>query len=157
VDVVASCDGRLLASTRRAAVAYALAYGIPRAAVGIGAPDGPSTRLVVFGEAPPQLPGTERRVLRAYGATLLTAAGRGKAVGLAALLALRFGERDLSRVMAFGDGDNDAGLLAAARPGIAVQGSSPAARAAARLHLEEPLGAYLEAMDLPGSGRTDAP
>ncbi|MFF5563240.1 HAD family hydrolase [Streptomyces sp. NPDC012623] len=157
VDVVASSDGRLLASTRRAAVAYAMAYGIPRDAVGIGAPTGASTRLVVFGEPPPELSGTERRALRAFGATLLTAAGRGKAVGLSALLAVRFGERDLSRVVAFGDGDNDAGLLAAARLGVAVLGSSAAARAAARLRLEEPLGAYLAAMALPEPGRADAP
>ncbi|GGY14969.1 HAD family hydrolase [Streptomyces xanthochromogenes] len=156
-DVVASCDGRLLASTRRAAVAYAVAYGLPRDAVDIGTPTGPTTRLVVFGDAPPELPGTARHLLRAFGATLLTATGRGKAVGLAALLAARFGEGDLSRVVAFGDGDNDAGLLAAARLGIAVQGSSPAARAAARLRLDEPLGAYLAATDLPERGWAGVP
>ncbi|SCE10843.1 Hydroxymethylpyrimidine pyrophosphatase [Streptomyces sp. SolWspMP-5a-2] len=155
-DVVASCDGRLLASTRRAAVAYAVAHGVPRDAIGIGPPTGPSTRLMVFGEKPPEPPGTEGRALRGFGATLLTAAGRGKAVGLAALLTDRFGERDgLSRVVAFGDGDNDAGLLAGARLGIAVQGSSPAARAAADLCLDRPLEEYLATTDLAGPDPTD--
>ncbi|MEK8174667.1 hypothetical protein NKH77_53415 [Streptomyces sp. M19] len=76
-DVVASCDGRLLASTRRAC---RVRHGVrhTRDAVGIGTPTGPSTRLVVFGEAPPELPGTERRALRAFGATLLTVAGRAR-------------------------------------------------------------------------------
>ncbi|MGW7466953.1 HAD family hydrolase [Streptomyces xantholiticus] len=147
-DVVGSCDGRLIASSRRAAAAYSMAYGIPRRDIDIAPLTGPTTRLVVLDGAPSDLPGTQRRSLRAFGATLLTAAGRGKAVGLTDLLIERFREHGLSQVMAFGDGDNDADLLAASRIGIAVQGCSPAAHAAARIHLERPLGAYLETVDL---------
>ncbi|MEK8174666.1 hypothetical protein NKH77_53410 [Streptomyces sp. M19] len=56
--------------------------------------------------------------------------------------------------MAFGDGDNDADLLAAARPGIAVQGSSPAARRRSPPP-RRTLGAYLATTDLPEPGRAD--
>ncbi|WSG28441.1 HAD hydrolase family protein [Streptomyces europaeiscabiei] len=149
-DVVASCaGGGLVASSRRAAAAYAMAYRIPRGDIDVAPPAGPVSRLVVFDAAPPDVVGTRRRPLNAFDASVFTAAGRGKAAGLADLLAERFGEQDLSRVVAFGDGDNDADLLAASRVGVAVQGCSPAARAAARVHLDGPLGAYLETV-VPG-------
>ncbi|MFI2619137.1 HAD family hydrolase [Streptomyces sp. NPDC018584] len=156
-DVVASCDGgRLVASSRRAAAAYAMAYRIPRRDIDVAAPAGPVSRLVVFDAAPADVAGTRRRPLNAFDATVFTAAGRGKATGLADLLAERFGEQDLSRVVAFGDGDNDADLLAASRVGVAVQGCSTAARAAARVCLDRPLGAYLETVDPRDLLRCDA-
>ncbi|NUH40999.1 HAD hydrolase family protein [Streptomyces samsunensis] len=156
-DVVGSCgDGRLVASNRRAAAAYALAYRVSRRDIDVAALAGPTSRLVVFGDAPPDVPGTQRRSLNAFGATVVTAAGRGKAAGLADLLAERFGEQDLARVVAFGDGDNDADLLAASRVGIAVSGCSSAAGAAARICLDRPLGAYLETVDLRELVRTGA-
>jgi len=146
-DHVLTAGGRLIASTRRAATAYAVAYRIPRSLIGIGEPHGPVNRITVFGPPPPVIPRVAVEVIAPFSATVLKPAAGGKAAGLTAWLAGRFGEPDLTRVIAVGDGDGDAGMLASSGLGVAVRRSTPSAVAAASIHLDGPLEDFLRALD----------
>lgn len=61
-----------------------------------------------------------------------------------------FGESDLGRVMAFGNGHNDRLLLKKAKWGVAVQDSHPSAIELCDVHLKEPIYNYLlKALQMP--------
>lgn len=150
-DLAVEIDGRYHATSRRAALGVAMTYRIPRASVAVTPvppASGRVTRVLVFG--PHQevssllkgIPHSSKR-LDAFGATLVRPVRASKATALTALLRADFGERDLDRVMAFGDGITDAELLASAGLGIAMQQSDPIALAAADHQLAEPLNDYL--------------
>ncbi|NUW38691.1 HAD family hydrolase [Nonomuraea rhodomycinica] len=150
-DVVVEAGGDYYASSRRAALVLAMAYRLPRAVVSIGLPSQmgiPLGRAVVLAEQSrvrAALDGFRcvTRRLTAFGATLIHPEGTGKSGALAAHLLAEFGEQGLERTIAFGDGPNDAGLLAECRIGIAMREGAAAAVAAADLHLTESLGEFL--------------
>jgi hypothetical protein len=146
-DLVIGACGRLFASSRRAAAAYAMAYRLPRRLVEMAEPVGPVTRVTVFGDSP-TMPGTIMQTIDPFGATVYAPANGGKEAGLSAFLAATFGESSLDSVIAFGDADNDAGVLAACGAGVAAPGSSPAAVAAASHHVPESLADFLVGGDL---------
>jgi hypothetical protein len=142
-DIVMAAEGCLTATTRRAAVAYAHAYRIPRSLIQVGEPHGLVNRITVFGEPPPPIEGVAVDRIGPFSAAVLKNSYSGKAAGLACWLAGRFGEADLSRVIAIGDGDSDADMLSSSGIGVAVRDSSPVAIASASVHLDGPLGMFL--------------
>lgn len=184
-DLVVEHDGELLASSRRAALAFALAYELPRRTVRLLPPDAPAlpaTRITLLGGWPAPAPTGANPATRpagdaapaggaatagdaaavaaalsgldcavypveAFRAVVVHPADTCKARALTAHLRARFGETGLDRVLAFGDGDNDARLLAECRVGVAVPDSRPAAVAAAALHLRQPLADFLAHLD----------
>jgi hypothetical protein len=146
-DIVMAADGCLTATTRRAAVAYAHAYRIPRSLIQMGKPHGLVSRITVFGEPPPPMEGVAVDLIEPFSAAVLRNSRGGKAAGLACWLADRFGEADLSRVIAIGDGDNDADMLSSSGVGVAVRDSSPAAIASASVHLVGSLEMFLLGFD----------
>lgn len=146
-DLVAETADELLASTGRAAVAHARAYRLPRSAITVdparvagaaatavtvyGAPGGPGGLLA--GAA------VEVDRITAYHGYVLRPSGTCKARAVSQVVA----GGDLSRVIAFGDGYNDACLLAAAGRGVAVDGADEVATRHSRVRLDRPLPEYL--------------
>lgn len=153
-EIVIEVDGSAYAGTRRAAVAYAMAYRIPRDSVAVGPPSPGSEpiRLVAFGDGPRprvDLSGWPVRAtpIRPFRATVLSPRAGGKATGLAAHLGGGPADTGLEGVIAFGDGDNDASLLARSTVGVAVRHASSAAVAAASVHLTESIADFLQRLD----------
>jgi hypothetical protein len=150
-DIVAECGTRLVAFSRRAALAYAMAYRVPRADIPVhagGTPAGPVVRITAFtpeSQLRPVLAGLPCRLVAVppLHATVISPTATCKAAAVADLLARQFGESGLDRVIAFGNDTNDACLLATARVGVAVAGSHPLAAARATVRLTVPLGAFL--------------
>jgi len=145
---VVSCGGRLFASSRRAARSYALAYRLPQSVIepGTGEPTRGAHRVTVFDGAPAGIDAVTVDPITPFAASVVRPAHSGKAAGLARFLAA-FHAGDLSDVVAFGDGDADADLLARSAIGVAVRASSPAAVAAASVHLAGPLDEFLAEFD----------
>lgn len=141
-DLVVSAGGRSVASTRRAARSHALAYRLPQRAVEVGRACGPANRVTVYGADPPVLTGITLRRIRAFNAIVVSPESAGKAAGYERHLRERHGAA-LTESVAFGDGDGDAVLLARSAMGVAVRGSTAAARAAASVQLEIPLPEFL--------------
>lgn len=146
-EVVVDVDGSAYAGTRRAAVAYAMAYRIPRERIAVGPPpreSGPSRVVVFDGGSGLDLAGMPVRAKRIepFGATVLSPRDGGKAAGLAEHLGTGLGG-----VIAFGNGDDDAPLLARSSIGVAVRHGSDAAVAAASLHLTESIADFLRRLD----------
>jgi hydroxymethylpyrimidine pyrophosphatase-like HAD family hydrolase len=155
-DLVAEGPDGFRASSRTAALAYALAYRLPRNVIAVdttlGLAVGHSTAIVAFGEQVAlsgALSGLPVRLQPTYGrgAVVIRPAGSCKASALVRLLHRRFGEVDLSRVVAFGDGANDACLLGAAALGVAVPGGDELAVTHADLTLTGSLGDFLADFD----------
>jgi hypothetical protein len=133
------------ASSRAAALAYAMAYRLPRGLVAVAPVTGPAGAIVAFAD-PALLSGLPARaeVLNHLGAVVLRPLGSCKANALGEVLSRRFGEAGLRGVIAFGDGPNDACLLGTAGFGVAL--TDVAARHAS-IRLTEPLGDYLARLD----------
>ncbi|MFI7110340.1 HAD hydrolase family protein [Nonomuraea sp. NPDC050227] len=152
-DLVVQWRGTHHASSARAAAAFAMAYELPRVGIRVGLPPESArpTRVTVFGTHSDLCTAVGSEVdvdvIRPFGATVLRPRSAGKAASLAAHLAAAFGEPDLTRVIAFGDGDSDASMLAACRIGVAVAGSSAAALAAASIQLDHDLPGFLANYD----------
>jgi len=142
-DFVVGQPDRLIASSRLALRAYALAHRLSPSRIDIGTPDGAASRITVFGSPPPAVNGVTAETIRSFSAVVLRPTDGGKSAGLARWLDARPGGVRLTDVMAIGDADNDVSLLSASGLGVAVTTGSPRAVAAADLHLAEPLGRFL--------------
>ncbi len=154
-DIAFQWRGRHYGTGRRAALAFGMAFALPRASVELCPPPLPvcePTRVVVFGGTPTLVagwddPDVEVATIRGFGAAVFRPRAGGKVNGLTAHLARRFGEADLSRVIAFGDGENDAALLVRSAVGVAVDGCVPVSAAGASVRLDQPLARYLATLD----------
>ncbi len=156
IDLVAEGAGEFLATTARAAVQFAMAYRLPRSQIAV---DGPGlaamtrpTAVTVFRSAgsaplPPPSAGCEAVTIGPFGATVIRPRGTGKAAGLRRHLRSRFGEHDLSRTLAIGDGATDAPMLSACAAGIATSNADQVAAAAATWRLRAGLGDFLRTLD----------
>jgi len=143
---VASADGRLLASTRRAARSHAIAYRLSQAWVRVEPATGPINRITVYDETCPDLTGATIDEIHAFSANVVKPAHSGKAIGVDRHLADPHGS-DLTESIAVGDADGDAELLARSAVGVAVAMSSAAATIAASVHLDCPLAEFLATTD----------
>jgi len=163
VDAVVETTEALVATSRKAATAYAVSHGLARAKLLVdpGA-DGPGIPLVVtvFGESvADRLSGLDVELdrLTAYRADIVRPAGSCKALGVLRLLSHDDNNNDLAGVVAFGDAHSDACLLAAAGCGIAVAGADEVAGRHSAIRLLEPLVDYLLALDAGGPPREVKP
>lgn len=151
IDVVAESAGRYVAFTRRAAVAFSMAYRFPRTEVAFSSQPGglrEVTRLTVFDDLATVTAALHDVPCRLdaggpLDAITITPPDSCKATALAERLAVWFGETDLRHVVAFGNDINDACLIAGAGVGVAVAASHPAAAERATLHLSSGLVDFL--------------
>jgi phosphoserine phosphatase len=155
-DLVIEAGGQHIATSPRAATAFAMAYRIPRKLVKIeprAMPEAAIGRIVAFGahdEIRASLGGTAAvnvRRMSAFAATLVHPHSTCKSTALSQHLRNEFGEHSLDHVISFGDGANDAQLLRRSRIGVAVRHSDESAVAAADLHLSVSLGQFLQELD----------
>jgi HAD superfamily hydrolase (TIGR01484 family) len=156
-DIVVDTGQRLVATSRMASTRYALFYRCPRSAIEISArpPSDPVTKVTVYAVPHevtsaladvPQCqvnPGEER--LRCT----VVPYGSCKTAGISRLMAGVYGEPTLDRVVAFGDGSNDACLLRAAGAGVAMAVAHPETVQNATMQLRGTLAGYL-AEEFPG-------
>jgi hydroxymethylpyrimidine pyrophosphatase-like HAD family hydrolase len=155
-DVVCEYLDDVVATTRTAALRYALFYGFPRSAIRVD--PGPAAegacKVVVFGDIPAALPPPTpgARLRRAPEGNRLVATPRAscKAAGLHYVLDRYHGVSGFATVMAIGDGANDECLLGVVEHGIAVVNAVPETAGRAALRLDGPLADFLEAF----TGRT---
>ncbi|MFG3012227.1 HAD family hydrolase [Streptomyces cinerochromogenes] len=153
IDLIAEWSGEFYATTRRAAVQFAMAYRLPRAQITVAgqamAEDAPRTTAVtVFRSHVPVrdlVAGLRCDVVTIgpFAAEVVRPLGTSKAVALARQLRRRFGEPDLSRTLAIGDGAADATMLAACAVGVAPRHADPKAVEAAVSHLQDDLASFL--------------
>ncbi|MDF3290296.1 HAD family hydrolase [Streptomyces silvisoli] len=154
-DFVLEWQGKHYATGRRAALAFGMAYELPRSSIELSLPlltDCQPTRIVVVGAGAELAStsdgfGVEVAPIRRFGAAVLRPLHGGKLKGLTAHLARRFNAQDLSGVIAFGDGDNDALLLSRCAVGVAVADCAPAAAASASILLDGPLADFLAVLE----------
>lgn len=151
-----------VASSRQAALQYARTHGMPRSEVTVAtdvrALPGPLVAVTVFPPHPGLSPAVDGLphdldTVRAFDACVIRPRGTCKATGLARFLARYRDEPDLSRVVAFGNGYNDACLLASAACGVAVRGADDVAVRNCDRHLTEPLGDFLSRPGTPSALR----
>ncbi|SCL20776.1 Hydroxymethylpyrimidine pyrophosphatase [Micromonospora pallida] len=156
IDMVVECSGEFHATTKRAAAQFAMVYRVPRQQVpltGHALSDVPCfTAVTVFRSTTPVpelLDGTDCEVMtiRPFEARVVRPRGTGKSTALVRHLRRRFGEPDLSRTLAVGDGAADAPMLAACAFGVATSDASPVAVEAATRHLSGGLAEFLSAFD----------
>lgn len=81
--------------------------------------------------------------IRPFGAQVVRPRGTCKAAALVRHMRWRFGEPDLSRTLAVGDGTADAAMLRACAMSAATQGADAAAVAAAAWQLRSDLASFL--------------
>ncbi|TCR16050.1 hydroxymethylpyrimidine pyrophosphatase-like HAD family hydrolase [Streptomyces sp. BK205] len=159
-DLVFEYEGAHIALSRRAGMAYAVAFGRKRRDIDVWTADAPApspTSVTVLGATAHRDPGRLTALLsglnctlyplEAFQAVVVHSAETCKATALAAHLRSRFTEPGLERVMAFGNGDNDVTLVSRSGIGVAVQDSTPAARASAKVNLHGPLADFLASDD----------
>ncbi len=150
-DFVADTEQGLVASSRRAAAGHAVFYGCPRSSITVadGPPTMPAAKVTIYAD-----PTRVSAALRGIDGCTFDAAEEGrrcsviptgscKTVGLAELMARRYGQPTLDDVVAFGDGSNDACLLRCAGAGVAMAVSDPDAARSATIQLAGSLAAYL--------------
>jgi hydroxymethylpyrimidine pyrophosphatase-like HAD family hydrolase len=150
-DFVVDTGRGLVASSRSAAVGHAIYYQYPRSSITIKdhPAAAPATKVVVYAE-----PDAVTAALAGVDGCGLHPAPEGKrcnvvpadsckSAGLARLLNLRYHEPTLARVVAFGDGDNDACLLRTAGAGVAMVVSMAGAVRGATIRLNSSLATYL--------------
>ena len=147
---VVEAGDRNVASTRVAALRFAMLYGVPRSLVAIGQvePDQPVSTVVAFAEASKVrdiLDDVPCRIeaVRGTEASVIRPSGSCKAAALAHRLAVDFNEPDLRHVISFGDSENDRCLLRTSGHGVAVLECDTATAHYADDHLQIPLGSYL--------------
>ncbi|MGW4795376.1 HAD hydrolase family protein, partial [Nonomuraea sp. NPDC004297] len=146
-DLVVETTEALYATTARAAIAYARCYRQPRSSIVVnpaGAARAAALAVVVFSATAglnELLADTPLDVdqIAAYNGQVLRPAGTCKALAVSRILSCL----DLAEVIAFGDGYNDACLLAAAGRGVAVEGADDVALRYSSVQLEGPLPGYL--------------
>jgi hypothetical protein len=150
--LVAEWAGEFHATTARAAAQFAFAYRVPRQQIPVTGAAVPSrarpTAVTVFGSRTP-VPelvagfGCVVAPVGPFGAQVIRPRGTSKVDALARHLWRRFGETDLSRTLAIGDGASDAAMLGACAISVAPRGADEAAIAAADRHLDGELAAFL--------------
>jgi hypothetical protein len=151
-DIVVDTGRGIVSTSESAADRYARLYRCPRSSIVVSGrlPHAPVLKVTVFGE--------RRDVLAALtgidgcsvgprksGRCNVVPLGSCKTAGLARLMAERYAEPTLGRVVAFGDGDNDVCLLGSVGAGVAMADSYPGAARAASLRLRGTLAGYLTA------------
>lgn len=153
-DTVTETASGLIAGSRRAALAYARAYGVRREDIMTGALAADhraedAVAVTVFGaeaDLTEQLTGLSHDLDRisAFGALVVRPEHTCKAAAVHEHVRRRYGEsHGLSSTVAFGDARNDACLLGSAALGVAVQGADQAAVRHSDEWLSGPLGEYL--------------
>ncbi|GAB2640177.1 HAD hydrolase family protein [Nocardia goodfellowii] len=152
IDLVAEWSGELHATTARAAMQFAMAYRVPRRQIAVTTSvaeiNARPTAVTVFGSCTPVrelVMGLDCEVIqiRPFDAQVVRPCGTGKAAALVRHMLWRFGEPDLSRTLAVGDGAGDAGMLSACAMSAATHGADPAAAAAAAERLQGDLASFL--------------
>lgn len=149
-DFVVDTGSGLFASSRSAAIRHAIFYRIPRSSITVSdhPPATPAAKVTAYAE-----PAAVMAALRGIKVSFHPApegrrcnvvpSGACKTAGLARLLARHYQEPTLSRVIAFGDGDNDACLLRTAGAGVAMAVSAADTAGGATLRLTGSLATYL--------------
>jgi hypothetical protein len=163
--MVLELDHRYVATSRRASAWFAMAHGLPRSSIEVdpaiagGGGEVGSVLLLDRHELPPDLLGSAVEVVpfARTDARVVRPVGTCKGAALAVHLAEVWGEQDLSRVVAFGDGRNDRCILAAADVGVAMHDSHADAAAHATMRLTGSIGDFLRTFDLAGLVRRDQP
>lgn len=152
IDLVAEWSGSLHATTARAAAQFAMGYRLPRRHIPVTGPataEGPwFSAVTVFRSRTPVVDlvaglDCEAAAVGPFGAQVVRPCGTGKAAALARHLRRRFGEPDLGRTLAIGDGAADAAMLSACAVSAAPQHADAAAVAAADCHLHDDLASFL--------------
>jgi hypothetical protein len=150
-DIVVDTGRGLVATSDRAAAAYAPLYRCPRSSIVLSGqpPRAPALKVTIFGDhgnVADALTGIEGcSIDRKTGRCNVVPLGSCKTAGLVRLMAERYAEPTLRRVVAFGDGDNDVCLLGSVGAGVAMADSYPGAARAASLRLRGTLAGYLNA------------
>lgn len=149
--VVCEYLDEVVATTRTAAVRYALFYGFPRSAIRVDPRPSKTQacKVVVFGKTPVEsgpapVRGAQYRPSPETNRLVATPTASCKAAGLHYLLDRYYDKQEFSAVMAVGDGANDECLLGAVEHGIAVVDAVPATAGLATLSLRVPLAEFLE-------------
>jgi len=162
-DLVAEIDRALVAGSRKAATAFAMAYRVPRSSIvvdpgALRAPPGrrrPPTAVLdsvtVFGRdvrtlPPGALPPHELHVLRALDGQVLRPRDSCKATALERYLLEREG-LTLRSAVTFGDAYNDGCLLASSALGVAVHHADSVAVRFSDVLLDRPLDEFLMSFD----------
>jgi len=127
-DVVCECLDEVVATTRTAALRYALLYGVPRSAVRVDPqlPAGGVCKVIAFddlrdGSLPAAVPGAHYRASPESSRLVATPTASCKAAGLLYVLGRYYGKHEFSAVMAIGDGANDKLMIEEAGLGIAYR------------------------------------
>lgn len=152
IDLVMNDGSSLIATSRSASTYFALAYRIARSQIPVVPvhlfPICLFTDLTVFignstvSHVVAQLPCEVQRI-DSLGAEVVRPIGTDKAEALQQHMLGKFGEADLSRTLAIGNGADDATMLLRSAFGIATLGADRAALATADLCLTVGLGQYL--------------
>jgi hydroxymethylpyrimidine pyrophosphatase-like HAD family hydrolase len=148
-DVVCEYPGEVVATTRAAALRYALFYGFPRSAIRVdpSPAGGRVNKTIVFGDlradCETAVAGVRYRRHPEQNRLVATPTASCKAAGLHYVLDRYYGKNGFSAVMAIGDGDNDECLLSAVEHGIAVVNAVPATAGRAAVRLSVPLAEFL--------------
>ncbi|MFD4337476.1 HAD family hydrolase [Streptomyces anulatus] len=152
IDLVAEWSGSLHATTARAAAQFAMGYRLPRRHIPVTGPataEGPwFTAVTVFRSrtpVPDLVAGLDCEITAVgpFGADVVRPRGTGKAAALVRHLRRRFGEPDLGRTLAIGDGAADAAMLSACAVSAAPRHADAAAADAADVHLQDDLASFL--------------
>lgn len=150
-EIVVDTGRSLVAPSKRAALRYAFFYRCARSSITIAdrPPSTPVTKITVYAdhhEVRAALAGVEGcsiSVAEEGGRCTVVPFGSCKTAGLARLMTLVYQEPTLTRVVAFGDGRNDACLLRSVGAGVAMAASDPAAARGATMQLAGTLATYL--------------
>lgn len=162
-DFVADTGRSLVASSRRAAVAHAFFHQRLRSSITVAdtPPAAPVAEVTIYAD-PHDVVGALQGIdgcsfhRAAVGKRCgVVPSGSCKTAGLTQLMAGSYAEPTLARVVAFGDGSNDACLLGSVGAGVAMAISDPDTARSATIRLTGSLATYLNE-EFPG-GLVEAP
>lgn len=152
-EFVIESHGKHVASSKSAKLKYSMLYTFPREKIEVGHKKELSfshvTKLFILSKEKIDLAHQLRHCqcdvadAQFLNAQVISPKGICKADMLRHYLLERFGERNLDRVIAFGNGHNDRLLLKKAKWGLAVQDSHPSAIELSDVHLQESIYDYL--------------
>ncbi|MGE6631473.1 HAD hydrolase family protein [Bacillus sp. NPDC077027] len=158
-EFVIEASGKHIASSKSARLKYSMLYMLPRGRIEVGDIRQHSfehvTKLFVLSadkmDVAKEVSHFNCHVADAHflNAKVISPKGICKAALLKQHLIEYFGEQNLERVIAFGNGYNDRLLLKQAKCGIAVQDSHPSAIELCDIHLEESIPEFIQKVLLP--------
>jgi len=150
-DFVVDTGRHIVATSRRAVEQHSICYHCPKWSITVSdrPPAAPAAKVTVYADPPDVIAALRGIDGCTFSATphdrrcSVVPAGSCKTAGMTRLMAGFYRERGLTRVVAFGDGGNDACLLGCAGAGVAMAVANPGAMKNATIQLTGSLADYL--------------